>query len=212
MSEPDPMTRPTPRVARLVAEARLPTRYGDFRVVAFEADDGKEYGAVLKGEIAGHHDVPVRLHSECFTGDVMGSVKCDCRDQLEASLEYIAGVERGAVIYLRQEGRGIGLANKIRAYALQDAGMDTVEANLALGFEDDERRYDVAADILAELGVESVRVLTNNPNKLAGLEKFGIVVNGRIPLQVETRDENAFYLSTKASKSGHMLVGLPGVD
>lgn len=211
MNHPAQTPGQTHRVARLVAEARLPTRYGDFRVVAFEADDGKEYGAVIKGEVAGHHDVPVRLHSECFTGDVMGSVKCDCRDQLEASLEYIAGVERGAVVYLRQEGRGIGLANKIRAYALQDAGMDTVEANLALGFEDDERRYDVAADILSELGIESVRVLTNNPNKLAGLKGFGIVVNGRIPLQVETRAENAFYLSTKANKSGHMLIDLPSL-
>ena len=200
------------RCARLVAEAKLPTRYGDFRVVAFEADDGKEYGAVVKGDVTGCEDVPVRLHSECFTGDVMGSVKCDCRDQLEAALKYIGQAERGAVIYLRQEGRGIGLANKIRAYALQDAGLDTVQANLALGFEDDERRYDVAADILAELGVRSVKVLTNNPNKLAGLKSYGIEVNGRIPLQVEARPENVFYLSTKASKSGHMLIDLPGTE
>jgi GTP cyclohydrolase II len=209
MSQVESAPRGERRVARLVAEARLPSRHGDFRVVAFETDDGKEHGAVIKGDVAGHHDVPVRLHSECFTGDVMGSVKCDCRDQLEASLDYIASVERGAVLYLRQEGRGIGLANKIRAYALQDAGMDTVEANLALGFEDDERRYDIAADMLAEMGIKSVQVLTNNPNKLAGLENSGIEVTGRIPLQVEAREENVFYLSTKASKSGHMLVDLP---
>ncbi|MCA9568132.1 MAG: GTP cyclohydrolase II [Myxococcales bacterium] len=212
MNDVETMARQeTHRMARLVAEARLPTRYGDFRVVAFDADDGKEYGAVVKGDVAGREDVPVRLHSECFTGDVMGSVKCDCRDQLEAALEYLGQAECGAVIYLRQEGRGIGLANKIRAYALQDAGLDTVEANLALGFRDDERRYDVAADILAELDVRSVKVLTNNPNKLAGLTRHGIRVTGRIPLQVDTRPQNVHYLSTKASKSGHMLIDLPGL-
>ena len=203
------MNEETPRSevrrARLMAEANLPTRHGRFRVVAFEAEDGQEYGAVVKGDVDGRDDVPVRLHSECFTGDVMGSVKCDCRDQLEAALDFIGEAERGVVVYLRQEGRGIGLANKIRAYALQDSGLDTVEANLALGFQDDHRKYDIAADILAELGVRSVRILTNNPNKIAGLKRFGIPVRGRIPLQVETRPENAFYLSTKASKSGHML-------
>jgi GTP cyclohydrolase II len=151
----------------------------------------------------------VRLHSECFTGDVMGSVKCDCRDQLEAALEYIGAADYGVVVYLRQEGRGIGLANKIRAYALQDGGLDTVQANLALGFDDDERRYDIAADILAELEIESVEILTNNPNKIEGLENAGIRVEGRIPLQVATRPENVFYLSTKANKSGHLLVDLP---
>lgn len=208
-----PSDAPAPvRRARLAAEARLPTRYGEFQVVAFEADDGKEYGAVVKGDVRGHRGVPVRLHSECFTGDVMGSIKCDCRDQLEAALAYLGTAERGAVVYLRQEGRGIGLANKIRAYALQDGGLDTVEANLALGFRDDERRYDIAADILAELGIESVMLLTNNPNKLAGIEAHGIQVDGRIPLQVELRDEFAFYLSTKKAKSGHMLVLPPRND
>lgn len=192
-----------------MAEANLPTRHGHFRVVAFEAEDGQEYGAVVKGDVDGWEDVPVRLHSECFTGDVMGSVKCDCRDQLEAALDFIGEAERGVVVYLRQEGRGIGLANKIRAYALQDSGLDTVEANLALGFRDDERKYDIAADILSELGVRSVSILTNNPNKIAGLKTFGIPVRGRIPLQVPTRPENAFYLSTKAEKSGHMLKDLP---
>lgn len=196
------------RRARLVAEANLPTRYGHFTVVAFEAADGKEYGAVLKGDVRGRSGVPVRLHSECFTGDVMGSVKCDCRDQLEAALDYIGKADHGAVVYLRQEGRGIGLANKIRAYALQDAGLDTVEANLALGFEDDLRRYDIAADILSELGIESVQLLTNNPSKLTGLAAHGIRVDARIPLQVAARAENVVYLSTKQAKSGHLLTGL----
>lgn len=208
---PAPTVR-SARRARLVAEARLPTRYGEFTVAAFDADDGKEYGAVIKGDVRGHRGVPVRLHSECFTGDVMGSVKCDCRDQLEAALEYLGSAERGAVVYLRQEGRGIGLANKIRAYALQDGGLDTVEANLALGFDDDERRYDIAAHILAELGIESVRLLTNNPNKVAGIEAHGIRVDGRIPLQVPLRDEFRHYLSTKKAKSGHLLVLPPRTE
>lgn len=208
MHTTDEVPRTAVRRARLMAEANLPTRHGEFRVVAFQAEDGKEYGAVVKGDVDGHEDVPVRLHSECFTGDVMGSVKCDCRDQLEAALDFIGEAERGVVVYLRQEGRGIGLANKIRAYALQDSGLDTVDANLALGFQDDERKYDIAADILAEMGVRSVQILTNNPNKIKGLKRFGIPVVGRIPLQVATRPENAFYLRTKASRSGHMLKGV----
>ena len=192
-------------LVRLAAEALLPSRHGDFRVVAFEAGDGKEYGGVIKGDVRGRAAVPVRIHSECFTGDVMGSIKCDCRDQLEASLDFIGQAEFGAVLYLRQEGRGIGLANKIRAYALQDAGLDTVEANLALGFEDDERRYDVAADMLIELGIASVRLLTNNPAKLRGLEQHGIEVVGRIPLRVGSNPHNVHYLATKKRKSGHLL-------
>lgn len=193
------------RLVTLAAEAKLPSRFGLFRVVAFDAADGKEYGAVVKGEIEGFEDVPVRLHSECFTGDVMGSLKCDCRDQLEAALRFIGEAERGAVLYLRQEGRGIGLANKIRAYALQDAGLDTVEANLALGFQDDLREYDVAAQMLEELGVGSVRVLTNNPKKVAGLEQYGIRVTGRQALRVPPNEYNVDYLSTKKQKSGHLL-------
>ncbi len=192
-------------VVRFAAEARLPSRFGDFRVVAFDSVDGKEHAAILKGDVRDCEDVPLRVHSECFTGDVMGSFKCDCRDQLEAALRLIADRERGVVLYLRQEGRGIGLANKIRAYALQDAGMDTVEANHALGFQDDERRYDVAADMVRELGIRSIQLITNNPKKLDGLRALDVVVNGRIPLQMTPNPHNAQYLSTKKAKSGHML-------
>jgi GTP cyclohydrolase II/3,4-dihydroxy 2-butanone 4-phosphate synthase/GTP cyclohydrolase II len=176
-----------------------------FRVVAFEADDGKEYMAVVKGEVADKESVPVRIHSECFTGDVLGSLKCDCREQLEVSLKYIGRSEYGVVLYLRQEGRGIGLANKIKAYALQDAGLDTVEANHALGFADDLRSYDVAADMLRELQVESVLILTNNPAKVSGLRDCGVRVDGVIPLRVGRNPHNAFYLDTKKRKSGHLL-------
>lgn len=193
------------RLVRIAAEAALPSRFGDFRVVAFDAVDGKEYGAVVRGDIRGASGVPVRLHSECFTGDVMGSLRCDCRDQLEAALTFIGTQERGAVLYLRQEGRGIGLANKIRAYALQEAGLDTVEANLALGFEDDERRYDVAAQMLEELGVNSIRLITNNPKKVEGLRRWGIAVDGRVPLRMPTNPHNEAYLNTKRLKSGHLL-------
>ncbi|TNE88591.1 MAG: GTP cyclohydrolase II [Deltaproteobacteria bacterium] len=193
------------RLVRLAAEASMPSRFGEFRVVAFESVDGKEYGAVVKGEVRGERGVPVRLHSECFTGDLMGSYRCDCRDQLEAALEFIGQAERGAVLYLRQEGRGIGLANKIRAYALQDAGLDTVEANLALGFEDDQRTYDIAAQMLEELGIVSVQLLTNNPKKWEGLLRHGIDVEGRVPHQMEPNEHNVDYLRTKKEKSGHLL-------
>ncbi|MDP2312791.1 MAG: GTP cyclohydrolase II [Pseudomonadota bacterium] len=191
---------------RFAAEARLPSRYGDFRVLAFECEtDGHDYGVVARGELDGAEDVPVRLHSECFTGDVMGSWKCDCRDQLEASLAYVGAAERGAVLYLPQEGRGIGLANKIRAYALQDAGMDTVEANLALGFPDDLRRYDIAAEVLRQIGIRSVRLLTNNPSKMVGLRRAGIPVSGHIALRTTPNPHNHAYLTTKREKSGHLL-------
>ena len=191
---------------RFAADARLPTRFGDFRVLAFEcADDGQDYGVIVRGEVDGHEDVPVRLHSECFTGDVMGSLKCDCRDQLEAALNYLGTAERGAIVYLPQEGRGIGLANKIRAYALQDEGLDTVEANLALGFPDDLRRYDVASQIVRQLGIRSVALLTNNPNKIGGLRRAGLNVTRNIPLRADSNPHNAHYLATKRVKSGHLL-------
>jgi GTP cyclohydrolase II len=192
-------------LVRFAAEARLPSRFGAFRVVAFDSVDGKEHAAIVYGDVRDADDVPIRVHSECFTGDVMGSLKCDCRDQLEAALRFVASQERGAVLYLRQEGRGIGLANKIRAYALQDAGLDTVEANHALGFQDDERRYDVAAQMVRELGIRSVRLITNNPKKVEGLRALGVEVSGRVPLQMEPNPFNSLYLQTKKEKSGHML-------
>jgi GTP cyclohydrolase II len=188
------------------AVADLPTRFGDFRVMAFWNDrDGKEDAALVKGRPWDGEDIPVRIHSECLTGDAFGSLRCDCRDQLEASLRFIGEQESGLVLYLRQEGRGIGLANKIRAYALQDQGLDTVEANQALGFRDDERDYGVAAHMLGLLQVRSIRLITNNPRKIAGLEQHGVRITGRIPLVVPPNEHNVFYLSTKASRSGHYI-------
>ncbi len=191
---------------RIVAMAELPSRFGDFHIVAFENNrDGKEHVAVTKGDVIGASDVPVRLHSECLTGDVMGSLRCDCRDQLEAALKMIGKMDRGMLLYLRQEGRGIGLTNKIRAYSLQDQGLDTVEANLALGFRDDERDYAVAAHMLMSLKIQSVRLITNNPKKIQQLVDYGIQVTDRIPHVMEPNDHNLFYLQTKAAKSGHLM-------
>jgi GTP cyclohydrolase II len=191
---------------RVVAMAELPTRFGEFHIVAFENNrDGKEHVAITHGDVIGASDVPVRLHSECLTGDVMGSLRCDCRDQLESALKKIGRMERGMVLYLRQEGRGIGLINKIRAYSLQDAGLDTVEANLALGFRDDERDYAVAAHMLMSLKIESVQLMTNNLKKIDQMRQYGIRVNGRIPHIMEPNEYNRFYLETKAIKSGHLI-------
>jgi GTP cyclohydrolase II len=174
--------------------------------VAFENNrDGKEHVAVTKGDVIGASDVPVRLHSECLTGDVIGSLRCDCRDQLEAALKMIGKMDRGMLLYLRQEGRGIGLTNKIRAYSLQDQGLDTVEANLALGFRDDERDYAVAAHMLMSLKIQSVRLITNNPKKIQQLIDYGINVTDRVPHVMEPNDHNLFYLQTKAAKSGHLM-------
>lgn len=191
---------------RIVAMAELPTRFGDFHIVAFENNrDGKEHVAITRGDVIGAENVPVRLHSECLTGDALGSLRCDCRDQLESALKAIGQMERGMVLYLRQEGRGIGLINKIRAYSLQDEGLDTVEANLALGFRDDERDYSVAAHMLMSLKIKSVQLMTNNPKKIDQLTQYGIQVNGRIPHIMEPNEHNRFYLETKAVKSGHMI-------
>lgn len=191
---------------RIVAMAELPSRFGDFHIVAFENNrDGKEHVAITHGDVIGAADVPVRLHSECLTGDALGSLRCDCRDQLETSLKMIGKMERGIVLYLRQEGRGIGLINKIRAYSLQDAGLDTVQANLALGFRDDERDYAVAAHMLMSLKVNSVRLITNNPKKIQQLTDYGITVSDRIPHIMQSNEHNRFYLETKANKSGHMM-------
>ena len=205
MDEQEPTTGAQPLI-RLSARAHLPSRFGDFEVHAFDVSiDGQEYGAVVKGDVAGQEGVPVRLHSECFTGDIMGSLRCDCRDQLEHALQTIGAAPLGVVVYLRQEGLGIGLVNKVRAYALQDAGMDTVEANHALGFEDDLRTYEVAAEILRHLRVRSVALLSNNPAKRRGLEANGVPVQELVPIRMRPNPHNRAYLDTKRRKSGHLL-------
>jgi GTP cyclohydrolase II len=191
---------------RVVAVAELPTRFGPFRLVGFWNNrDGKEHVAMVHGDVVGAPDVAVRLHSECLTGDVMGSLRCDCRDQLTEGLRTIQREGKGVLLYLRQEGRGIGLLNKIRAYALQEQGLDTVEANQALGFRDDERDYAVAAHMLRSLNVKSVRVVTNNPDKIRQLAQHGIEVSGRIPHVIPPNEYNRFYLETKVRRSGHMI-------
>jgi len=194
---------------RIVAIADLPSRFGRFQVVAFWNNrDGKEHVAIMHGDPMGRENVPVRVHSECLTGDALGSLRCDCRDQLEAALRAIAAEECGLVLYLRQEGRGIGLLNKLRAYGLQDRGLDTVEANLALGFRDDEREYSIAAHMLHSLKVRSIRLLTNNPKKVDELERLGVTIAGRQPHFIPPNEFNRFYLETKRDKSGHYLDAL----
>jgi GTP cyclohydrolase II len=193
---------------KVVAVAELPTRTGPFRIVAFWNNrDKKEHIAMVHGDVIGGSEVPVRLHSECLTGDVMGSLRCDCRDQLTEGLAAIRRHERGVLLYLRQEGRGIGLVNKIRAYALQEQGLDTVEANLALGFRDDERDYAVAAHMLHSLEIRSVRLITNNPEKMRQLEQHRVPVVARIPHVIPPNEFNRFYLQTKARRSGHLDIG-----
>ncbi len=191
---------------RVDAVADLPTRFGGFRVVAFWNNrDGKEHLAIVHGDVLGAERVVTRLHSECLTGDALGSLRCDCRDQLASGLTRIAAEPCGVLLYLRQEGRGIGLLNKIRAYALQDGGLDTVDANLALGFRDDERDYAVAAHMLASLTIRSVRLLTNNPRKVSQLEQYGIRVVERVSHVIAPNRHNRSYLQTKASRSGHFI-------
>jgi GTP cyclohydrolase II len=191
---------------RVAAVASLPTRFGDFTLVGFWNNrDAKEHVALVLGDVVGGEEVPVRLHSECLTGDVMGSLRCDCRDQLTGGLEAVQRQGRGVLLYLRQEGRGIGLINKIRAYALQEQGLDTVEANLALGFRDDERDYAVAAHMLHSLGLRSLRLITNNPEKIRQLTQHRLAVVGRIPHVIPPNPYNRFYLETKARRSGHLI-------
>lgn len=190
----------------IASSAELPTRYGLFRVYAFYNNrDGKEHAALVRGTVEGEDNVPVRIHSECLTGDVLGSLRCDCHDQLEAALKAIGRMDRGIVLYMRQEGRGIGFVNKIRAYGLQEQGYDTVEANLALGFRDDEREYGVAAHMLHALKVRSVHLMTNNPRKIDDLKRHGIAVSERVPHVMPPNKFNRFYLETKAAKSGHLM-------
>jgi GTP cyclohydrolase II len=191
-------------VLNRVPAARLPTVLGDFVVTAYQDGAGKEHLIARMGDLSGPPPL-VRIHSECLTGDVFGSMRCDCGEQLQEALKQIACEGRGLVVYLRQEGRGIGLANKIRAYALQDQGLDTVEANLHLGFPADGRNYDDAAAMIKDQGLSVVRLLTNNPLKVHGLERCGIQVVERVCFQIEPSPENTAYLKTKATKLGHLL-------
>jgi GTP cyclohydrolase II len=205
LDSPQTLPRRTRRL-ELYSEAPLPTARGTFRIVVFrEKGSGREHVAMVMGEVFGQEGVPVRVHSECLTSEVLGSLKCDCRQQLDRALDYVAARGRGVVLYLRQEGRGIGLGNKVRAYALQAKGLDTYEANRRLGFPDDLRTYDVAADMLRLLGVRSVDLITNNPLKIAGLVEEGVPVRSRIPSPASHNPHNVDYLRTKRERTGHLI-------
>ncbi|MEW5744912.1 MAG: bifunctional 3,4-dihydroxy-2-butanone-4-phosphate synthase/GTP cyclohydrolase II [Nitrospirota bacterium] len=197
----------TERFVRRVAEVQMPTKYGgEFKAVAYANDfDANVHIALVKGDISPEDKVLVRVHSECLTGDVFGSKRCDCGDQLHKAMEVMKHEGKGVILYMRQEGRGIGLANKLRAYELQDKGLDTVEANLKLGFKPDLRDYGIGAQILVDLGIRKMRLLTNNPKKIIGLEGYGLKVVERVPVECSPHDKNIVYLQTKKKKLGHML-------
>jgi 3,4-dihydroxy 2-butanone 4-phosphate synthase/GTP cyclohydrolase II len=198
--------RRTEKLVERVTTVRLPTAYGEFTAVAFrESLTGKHHVALVRGEIEGAENVLVRVHSECLTGDVFHSLRCDCGDQLDQALRRIAAEERGVLLYMAQEGRGIGLLNKLRAYELQENGRDTVEANLELGFPADARDYGIGNQILADLGLTTIRILTNNPKKLTGIAGFGLEVVEQVPIETEPNAENLRYLSAKREKLGHRL-------
>ncbi|HYP23614.1 MAG TPA: bifunctional 3,4-dihydroxy-2-butanone-4-phosphate synthase/GTP cyclohydrolase II [Actinomycetota bacterium] len=194
------------KLVQRVVEARIPTAYGTWSAIGYESHDGRTHVAFVKGEPAGKDDVLVRVHSECFTGDVLGSIRCDCGSQLNDAMRKIDEEGQGIVVYIRgHEGRGIGLRHKLEAYALQDGGLDTVEANVELGFSPDSRDYGVGAQILVDLGISTMRLLTNNPTKRAGLEGYGLEIVDRVPLESSPNPENLRYLQTKREKLGHLL-------
>jgi 3,4-dihydroxy 2-butanone 4-phosphate synthase/GTP cyclohydrolase II len=198
--------RRTEKLVERMTSVRLPTAYGDFIAIAFrEKLTGKHHVALVKGHVEGEEDVLVRVHSECLTGDVFHSLRCDCGEQLEQALARIGSEERGVLLYMAQEGRGIGLLNKLKAYELQENGMDTVEANLELGFPPDMREYGIGNQILADLGLSTIRILTNNPKKITGIEGFGLTVVEQVPIEISPNDENRDYLETKRTKLGHRL-------
>jgi 3,4-dihydroxy 2-butanone 4-phosphate synthase/GTP cyclohydrolase II len=194
------------KLVERTVSVRMPTIFGEFTAIAFrERLTGKSHVALVRGEIEGAENVLVRVHSECLTGDVFHSLRCDCGEQLDLALERIAAEERGVLLYMAQEGRGIGLLNKLRAYELQEEGLDTVEANLELGFPPDAREWGIGNQILADLGLSTIRILTNNPKKISGLEGFGLRVVEQVPIETEPHDENRRYLSAKRDRLGHRL-------
>jgi GTP cyclohydrolase II len=191
---------------QLVVKADLPTRFGYFTLYGFyDSKDDKEHTAIVHGDVSGKEEVPLRVHSQCHTGDVLGSLRCDCRDQLETALKYIAGQPFGAVVYMMQEGRGIGLLNKIKAYQLQDLGLDTVEANQYLGYPGEARDYRVAAKIIELLEIRSVALMTNNPDKIDKLTEAGVNISGRVPVVIEANIHDEAYLKTKRERMGHLF-------
>ncbi len=200
------------RLVTRVAEAKLPTPYGNFKVIAYKSTtDPDEHLAMVMGDVATDEPVLVRVHSQCLTGDVFHSLRCDCGEQIEMAMQRIAEEGRGVVLYMRQEGRGIGIHNKIKAYALQDKGLDTVEANLSLGFKADQRDYGIGAQILADLGVRKMRLMTNNPKKMSGLESYGLTITEQLPITTQPNPHNRHYLQTKQKKLGHLMT-VPDAD